>query len=309
MRPLVSNLRKFHLLSRTNFSTPTLVSWLTDIEDLKTEKAYEHPELLEHPFTNLRRISLHSIRFQCSAFIIFLKKNPNLKEIVLRNVKMVDDRAVDVFGDYSSQIEKFHFINSAVNTIDAKSFRKLPNLSSLALCPVEFAPPESDILLTIREIISAKIPLKHLTLQAVVLTPSLCDAVSKLVHLETFNLSRHGSMDGIEDLSTQLKCLTEVESGNKTMLTLDKLETVVSRFQNLHRLIIRIENDGEVITFDSEAFEKIVAILQKRPNKMPLHIQLPRCYKLEFSDELVRRHSHILTVINRVSYPVLSVEL
>lgn len=303
-RPLMSNLRKFHY--KGNSMPSSSLSWLTEIEDLKIDaEDFFLNDLLACSFKNLRCISLNrvDVSFGSYNFPMFLEKNRFLKEINLERLRIA--HVTDLFGNQSSQIEKLSLLMDCGRS-QRIGFRKLANLNSLALC----IPAKAEIEEAIREIVSADIPLKHLTLHSILMNgsaeyESLCDAVSKLVHLETLNLENPYYMDDITNERTQLKCLTElvIDIGRVEMelVGVDKIVEYASCFHNLQKMVFGFvpnpDFEANVIVFDSEVFDKIVTVLQRRQNRMPLHIELTRAiYKLNVSIEWMKLHRHILTV-------------
>lgn len=318
MRPLFERLRTF-----SSFGCVCSELWLREFalrsQELRELNLYSIDAFanegwsfggLHQPFRKLTKITFESFG-KLSNYDIeeILKRNPQLKEICFRSCLNINDNILHYIAEYVPGIESlfiFWQINFCYKRKNLKYLGQLKNLSNLSLSTSPFNQNSQfpDLLLSlVCELANAEIPLKKLALSGDLQLPGgvgqFVDGILKLGQLETLYL---GLVDGLNVAHAIEFCvrLKELSLNLYPLPTASDLLAIVRNAEKLECLCLEQVSKCNTINIDVETFRKMVEMVEQRPIKTHLNLDLRGNYSGVGipSDELARAKNSLTLILS-----------
>lgn len=314
MEPLIARLHKLSLVCCDIESTfwnrwSLCCSQLHELRLHNITVASKQFECLHGPFPKLVKIELHHINhLRGSDIVKMLEHNPQLKEIdVLHHGELISfDDLLPSIAAHVPEIESLHLRlpKDTIRTSIHQYFGQLRKLSALTLEHPNMN--EYYVSLSIREIVSNDIPLKHLSVLRVHFNKENArifeNVVSQLKQLETLKLVAitgyiklpriHRICQRCTELSTLLLCV-------KFVPKLEDISQIVRNLKNLRSLSIEpfVHGQAKQICVETDVYKEWLQIVESRSEKTHLAIELYDVhYSTNVPNDLTTAHQKSLSV-------------
>lgn len=308
MRPLLTNtqLLEFFDCHQEDVILKHLATWSPELRELKYWTCNSEEEKrtsfngLHHHFPKMESISLRGTKgVENRDFVEFLKKNPQLKQVNVSHCNKLTANIYRSMAEFTPTIEQIDFKSgSGTNRNNVEPFGRLQNLKSLTLV-VDGNHAE----LAIRKIAASNIPLESLDVSrfdAFYNTKVLFDEISKLKKLQTLRLRRVSDLDAshfirmfeqLEELTDVHLCVIDLTMEARDLLRMVRSATKLQRFE-----CYNLDVEGR-ITIDAHTFQSLLQIVEERPNRTPLTLQLGgKAFAADVPAELMKSARDTLTL-------------